>query len=558
MFALHLLALAAADTGYKNGGGACSSDYDCALAGACVASACACDAWATGAQCDLLNLVDAASDAQGMQVPAYFSWGGHALPDAAGTFHGFFSFLCRHATLAEWTTKSSIWHATSSAVEGPYTLSDMIAQPWAHNAMISQTSDPAHPYALYQLGDSAADPAQWQPCYNASSLGGEGEVPSPAPAPRASGSEIYVRTAPSLAGPWAPFANNSPLVFTFNGSFARAVNGANPAPFFFANGTVLMYFSANPCPPGWGQASPGNNCIFVARGEHWGGPFAALPLPITHPESEDAHVFRTARGFHLLTNVNNDHSRCAQGVPCGGHAWGHDGLTFSNLTIGAFGPYVRFANGSSWRTAYVERPQVTQAPDGTPLALFVGMGRASYADSGTWAQRFCTGAAGETCGPMLPPPPPPPTRVSYALPRSSSAQRQCLATNATGFPCPGGWANSCPLFLAPCGAPSAQWLERSDGLLESVAWPGTCLDRDCNSCAARTALKALACGGGNGAPVAFAGGQLRLSACVGSCVSDGSSGHTPVCKAGEQMAGAQLTVESCSAPATSGWVRMEV
>jgi hypothetical protein len=480
---------------------------------------------------------------------------------------------------ADWTTKSSIWHATSAHAEGPYALSDLVAQPWAHNAMIAQTPDPQHPYALYQLGDSATDPSEWQPCYNASELPVPlaplpPPPPPPLPAPLragASGSQIYVRTAPSLAGPWTPYAGNSPLNFSFAGSFATAVNGANPAPFFFPNGTVLVYFSANPCPPGWGQKVPGNNCIFVARGESWAGPFAALPLPVTHPESEDAHVWQDHRGnFHLLTNVNNDHARCAEGEPCGGHAWGYDGITFSNLSIGAFGPYIRFANGSSWRTSYVERPQVTLGADGRPLAFFVGMGRSSYYDSATWAQRFCSGAAGEACGPMLPPPAPPPLRV--ALSRTSAAAAAaaapgappplCLATNATGFPCPGGWGTSCPLFLAPCGTPAAAWLQRSDGLLESAAWPGACLDRDCNSCSSGTALKIIACGGGNGAPVAFGGGQLRLGGACGSssgaCVSDGSSGHRAVCKAGEQMAAAQLAVQDCSDASTAGWQRIAV
>ena len=44
---------------------------------------------------------------------------------------------------------------------------------------------------------------------------------------------------------------------------------------------------------------------------------------------------RTKRGFHLLTNVNNGHQRCDASVPCGGHAWSRDGLTWSNLTIGS-------------------------------------------------------------------------------------------------------------------------------------------------------------------------------------------------------------------------------
>ena len=69
-------------------------------------------------------------------------------------------------------------------------------------------------------------------------------------------------------------------------------------------------------------------------------------------------------------------------VPCGGHAWSRDGLTWSNLTIGALGPNQNLANGSVWRNAYVERPQVVQDKEGNPLALFLGMSKLDgYSDS---------------------------------------------------------------------------------------------------------------------------------------------------------------------------------
>lgn len=49
--------------------------------------------------------------------------------------------ICNGSTLNAWTTRSSIWHATASDVTGPYTLSDMVSQPWAHNAMLSGACD---------------------------------------------------------------------------------------------------------------------------------------------------------------------------------------------------------------------------------------------------------------------------------------------------------------------------------------------------------------------------------------------------------------------------------
>jgi hypothetical protein len=67
----------------------------------------------------------------------------------------------------------------------------------------------------------------------------------------------------------------------------------------------------------------------------WEGPFVPVEEHLTYPESEDPTVFIDPRGnFHMLTNVNTCHKRCAQGVECGGHAWSKDGRAWTNLTIG--------------------------------------------------------------------------------------------------------------------------------------------------------------------------------------------------------------------------------
>lgn len=71
-------------------------------------------------------------------------------------------------------------------------------------------------------------------------------------------------------------------------------------------------------------------------------------------------------------------------------AWSRDGLHWSNLTIGAFGPNQNLANGSVWQNAYVERPQVVQDKAGHPLALFLGMSKldgCTYCPSGSLSCR---------------------------------------------------------------------------------------------------------------------------------------------------------------------------
>ena len=58
-----------------HGGGACATETDCSLAGDCKSSVCACDAWATGAHCQLLNFRTPESNAgYGLQLPNYHSW----------------------------------------------------------------------------------------------------------------------------------------------------------------------------------------------------------------------------------------------------------------------------------------------------------------------------------------------------------------------------------------------------------------------------------------------------------------------------------------------------
>jgi hypothetical protein len=404
LLALLALRAAAQAPDVPHGGGPCTTEWDCSLGGTCASSQCSCDIWFTGLQCAQLNLQPADPAACGLVAPGYLSWGGHSLRDASGTYHLLASFLCNHATLSEWTTKSSIAHATSRNPTGPYAIPEgldrqLALPPWSHGAYVVQ-DPPTGEYLLWHLGNASVDPSTWAPCYNSS----EGAHPPALPAPAAGGvlepggRQAFVERAPTLAGPWTPFNNNTGVAVDLTDSWSTLVD--NPAPFIFPNGTTLLYFKGKPCPPNWGALAP--MCIGVARAATWQGPFTALfSQPITKPEGEDPAVWRDPRGrFHLFSNVGTWHARCAAGVPCGGHAWSLDGLTWSDQYIGAFGPVVRWVNGSYFVGAYAERPQILQDADGTPLAFFTGFGMHNYTDSHHFAQLFCTpGAAPGTCGP---------------------------------------------------------------------------------------------------------------------------------------------------------------
>lgn len=133
--------LARGQVPYPHGGGQCATDWDCSLGGLCAASLagaprrCACDAWFTGPSCAHLNLQPARADA-GLQAPGYNSWGGHPLYSADdGLYHTYVSLMCRGSSLNDWKTLSSIAHATSPRVDGPYTLAagvdaQLVVPPW--------------------------------------------------------------------------------------------------------------------------------------------------------------------------------------------------------------------------------------------------------------------------------------------------------------------------------------------------------------------------------------------------------------------------------------------
>lgn len=395
----------------ERGGAPCSDDWDCSLGGECSKGACKCDHWTTGNQCNLLNLQHLTRhvSSYGLQMPSYHSWGGHAVLDADGVWNGFFSFMCDHHSLSQWTTASSIVRATSKSVDGPYEVNQMVVQPWAHNAFLTQ-DPPTKEWLLFHIGTGVAAEADWSPCVIPNSSAHEPQPAPPMTPCRGRVGNLAIRSSKKLLGPWSPLSSdpcsvNGGANVTFTQPWSAFIAG-NPAPYIFDNGTVLLYFSAQPCPPGWDDGNKhATTCINVARADNWRGPYTTItPLPITSPISEDPSVFRDKRGnFHLLTNINNGHERCDKSVPCGGHAWSRDGVTWSNLTIGAFGPNVNLANGSVVKNAYVERPQMVLDGEGNPLALFLGMSKLdSYSDSISWSSKLCApGQPQSECGPTI-------------------------------------------------------------------------------------------------------------------------------------------------------------
>lgn len=375
-----------------------------------------------GANCTYLNLAHAEIH-YGFQPVGYHSWGGHCVYDESSEkYIGFFSFMTNHCTLSEWKTNSQIIMTTADEAHGPYDNInyETIIPPWSHNTYIVNytRSSSLNQYIIWHIGNGTTNKEA-----NCTSINmnnniiindNNNKLQSQTldsninnKQYKNSGNKLkvyqesglyYAVSNNSVTGPYYENLSSNSISNEIIVNETWVADISNPAPFIFDNGTVLLYFSTGNCPQNWGLAP---RCISTARSiannddiniSPWKGPYETIgSLPIVSPESEDPSVWQDPRGnFHLLTNVNTGHKRCNATIPCSGHAWSYDGLTWSKQFIGAFGPIIRLKNGTQWVNAYVERPQVYQNPGSKiPVAFFVGMGRSQYSDSISWAQPFC-------------------------------------------------------------------------------------------------------------------------------------------------------------------------
>jgi hypothetical protein len=157
------------------------------------------------------------------------------------------------------------------------------------------------------------------------------------------------------------------------------------------------------------------------------------------------------------------------------------------------------------------------------------------------------------------------------------------------LPGPGGAGNSCPVFLGSCSDPTSVW-DDSQGVLANVRYgPDSAINIDCDSGAPHAVAKCLDVPGGSGNPITCElagaclpllaswhaalmpqlllllvpvssanGGQLVYAVNSGAtmCLNGGQGPVTPPCNSQEPFIEAQVNIDDCSAPTTSGWARI--
>ena len=390
-------------TVFANGGGSCATDWDCALGGTCdlSSSVCECDIWWTGPHCQQLNL-QRASRSNGLNLAVNTStWTALTSPQPSHTwctsvhydpdsddYFAVVSFMMLHCTLDYWTTNSEVVLVRGSSPFGPFDPAGLrvLLPPFAHNPKVVRYIDGM--WLLFFIGavDGSIKPTN---CTTGSASQQPQQTGSARADPGNDGARVAM--AKSSSGPWTLW-NGGAALFAPNDSVWYHNCVTNPAPVVLPNGTVLLYFTANPDSV---HGPHTGNAIAVARAPHWSGPYTVLDTDggVTSPDAEDPFVLRDHRGhFHMLVNTNTGHwmSGNLTGLYTG-HAWSYDGITWSDQYLGSVATTVHFDDGSSTVFSYRERPDIYTDNDRKPIAFATGMtGVDGYSDSFSFVQPICT------------------------------------------------------------------------------------------------------------------------------------------------------------------------
>lgn len=346
-----LLSIAAASTI------ACTTDDDCALNGACVASACVCSQGWAGPACGALKLAPAPLDG-GYNVVNTSSWGGAPLVDADGVYHMYLAEFINHCGLESWHQNSRVVHATSTNAVGPFVFVDEVIPAYSHNPTVAITDGGA--LVLMHIGGGTPDPSGPPlTCRNGSSSTNY-SAPEPRAAAAAS-SSVGTLCADDFAGPWR----------SCNWTSGPQTGFTNPT--LFATGDGLIVGGNRNYSLG---LTHGANCSRTACA-NWTTPVNVLP----NRTGEDPWIWRDANNhWHaLLHDMSPD-------LPAGRHAFSRDGLSWSITADLAYDGNITFADGSRVAFSKRERPHLLLDPKTrAPLALSTGvMQHPEHLDDHSW------------------------------------------------------------------------------------------------------------------------------------------------------------------------------
>ena len=256
--------------------------------------------------------------------------------------------------LGHWATVSEIVRLAGDGPDGPFSKVDAVVLPsFAHNVKPVQAPDGT--WLLFFIGGANN---RSDTCENATraSASATPHAPPP-PVPGRTAGPIMIASAARPDAPAGAWQLHGPL--TDSASWHSATN---PAPLFFANGSVLLAVSRK-----W---TPGGKRTVLMAADSWRGPYRNITRGFSDslPTGEDPELFRTSRGFFMLNHNSG---------PASTRMWfsrsGVTGWRAADGNANAFNATVRFTNGTEIELCQRQRPRVVMADDGMPGWLWTGV-----------------------------------------------------------------------------------------------------------------------------------------------------------------------------------------
>jgi hypothetical protein len=329
----------------------CTDEAECSLNGVCNEGHCDCNPAWRGATCGQLDLLPLQNNSGIYKDPLLRSWGGSLWQDDADSSWTLFANEVKGGcSLYDWDPSSQVVRLTSPSLAAPFVRQGVVLPPFSSNPTVRRAPDGT--WLMFYIADHPPPGLPSPPHCNTS-------WPKQ---PVAAADRIFMATAASLQGPWAPSASGSPVLAgsRYAGAPASAwdYHRTNPAPVVLPNGTVLLYFRGTP-----GDVYGERMGLAVAAG--YGQPFVPRAEPLISDFNEDPFVFRDRRGhFHALLHG----SYCE----CGAHYSSEDGLRWTRSAGNAYDNRVEWEGGGSTVLVRRERPQLHFAADGRPTHLLTG------------------------------------------------------------------------------------------------------------------------------------------------------------------------------------------
>ena len=355
--------------------GACQSELDCTLSGACVKSSCVCDKPWTGPTCASLKLKPARyakpfsphSDQAGLR----YTWGAAPFYDTAnGRVCFYFTWLLSYpdgndTRPVPWndTVSGSLGLACSNSVHGPFAVVKTVAFPfrrsnfdaaYIENCVLTYSKENGGYLLAYTTAPSneTRNTKNWE---------GNGGQPTPS---SVNGLEyIGVAFSKSPLGPWERL--NATLLPPDWGGFEQGVAN-NPAVLWFPNGTLTVAYR--------GARDDGfGNCVAKSWRDACVRPKKNLFPDPRWVGTEDAFTYKSKRGYIMIAHTFKKHNCTGGGLRCGAgvKAVSEDGLHWTYVSDAAYTYDMTLQNGTVLHFNRREEPKLLiDEETQRPVALF--------------------------------------------------------------------------------------------------------------------------------------------------------------------------------------------